>query len=645
MNLRKLGWPLPVWCAVLLMGCVADPAQQRRQPSSAVPATQTASASALSAPIVATAHPLATQAGLQMLAQGGSAVDAAIAAQLMLGLVEPQSSGLGGGLLLLHWDAVRKRVSSIDGLAAAPQRTTASLRTDVDGQLLPADASQRGGRTVGVPGALPALVLAHQRHGRLDWAALVAPARDAAETGFPMPRYLHAVLSPPETARELRKVFPLYFDIQGQPLPVGTLIRHQAYGKTMREIARLGPQRWWAGRGTTGLLEAAQQGFRPSLMTAADVAAYRAVEREPVCAAFLAHRVCTSPPPSFGGIAVLQILQLVEARAAGRYDFHDPAFLHLYAEAGKLAQADRRWHVGDPDHVPVPTRGMVSAGYIVQRAGQIDTERAASQPAAGHPAAFEGAAFDAPGPFGATRSSPVASDRMKASEASNASYSSYASNASKASMVSRDSWGSAGNAVLRLVPDTSPTDHAQTSQLAVADAQGNVVSVTTTNNLNFGSRLAFDGVVLNNAMTNFSAAPGPGERLANQMAPGKRPITSMAPTIVFDPAGRPVVAGGSAGGGPIVDYVAASLIGMLANGNTPAQAVAAPQLTTAIPGVLQLERARDRQAQAAQLRAMGHAVESVSLPSGQVFIRKTEQGWTGAADPRRDGNADTLRPQ
>jgi gamma-glutamyltranspeptidase/glutathione hydrolase len=532
--------------------------------------------------MVATAHPLATQAGLRILVRGGTAVDAAIAAQLVLGLVEPQSSGLGGGLLMLHWDQANQHLSAIDGLAAAPRRTTASLRTDVDGSLLPSEPSQRGGRSVGVPGALPALMLAHERHGRLEWPALVEPAERLAREGFSMPPYLHSVLSSPEAGRELRQDFGLYFGPDGRPLPVGSVIRHPAYAATMAYIASHGPRAWWQHHAAKGFVEAAQRGFKPSLMTPEDVKAYRPVEREPVCAPFLAYRVCTAPPPSFGGIAVLQILQMVQARAGGPFDFQDPAFLHLYAEAGKLAQADRRLHVGDPDHVSVPTQALVASPYAAERARLIDATRARSSPAGGQPGTHR--------------------------------------------------------AAQGLVPDEAPT-FAQTSQLAVADRQGNVVSLSTTNNLNFGARLVFDGVVLNNAMTNFSAAPRPGETLANQMAPRKRPVTSMAPTIAFDASGRPMLAGGSAGGGPIVDYVAASLIDMLANGRMPSQAVGRPHLTTATPGRVQLEAGRGIESLGAALSTFGHAVETTSLPSGQAYIRRTAQGWMGASDPRRDGLA------
>jgi len=329
-----------------------------------------------------------------------------------------------------------------------------------------------------------------------------------------------------------------------------------------------------------GFAQTVQGGFKPSLMTTEDVQAYRPVEREAVCAPFLVYRICTAPPPSFGGIAVLQMLQMLQARAASHFDFQDPAFLHLYLEAGRLAQADRRLHVGDPDHALVPTAALISYDYLAQRARLISTERAMTNPTAGQPEARP----------------PVAAD------------------------------------------DDSPS-HALTSQLAISDRAGNVVSLTTTNNLNFGARLAFEGVVLNNAMTNFSSAPRKGETLANQMAPLKRPITSMAPTIAFNRQGVPILAGGSAGGGPIVDYVAASVIDMLANGRTPGQALARPHFTTATPGRVQWETGRGLEFMVSRLQILGHTLEAARLTSGQAFILRTPQGWTGASDPRRDGDS------
>ncbi|MBL0144208.1 MAG: gamma-glutamyltransferase family protein [Betaproteobacteria bacterium] len=530
--------------------------------------------------MAATAHPLATRAALAMLDKGGSPIDAAIAAQMVLGLVEPQSSGLGGGTLVMNWDAASKRLASFDGLAAAPSRATASLRTDTDGKLLPSEPLQRSGRSVGVPGTLAVLAKVHARYGRLAWQEMFAPAIDLAENGFPMPRYLHSILAQPGAASNHPDMLSLYFAADGRPHPVGATIRNPAYAKTLRRIALGGPAAFLAGDGAKAIVASAQRGFKPTLMTGEDLLDYRAAERDPVCAPFLAYRVCTMAPPSFGGLFVLQVLQMVEARAGGRFDFDDAAFAHLYAEAGKLAQADRRRFVGDPDFVKVPVAELVNANYVRSRAAAIDPARAAKDVKPGSPAV------------------QVASH----------------------------------------TPDDGDPVSA-TSQMAIADRQGNAISITTTINLNFGSRLMVDGFVLNNALTNFSAAPKPGETIANQMAPRKRPVTSMAPTIVFDRDGLPVVVGGSAGGGPIVDYIAMSLIEMLANGRTPAEALARGHVTTAIPGKVQLESGTPATALAPALAAKGHTVEEARLLSGLGFLKRTREGWIGAADPRRDGVA------
>jgi gamma-glutamyltranspeptidase/glutathione hydrolase len=565
--------------AVWLGGCTTPPPAATG--AAAAPAASPARASATQ--IVATAHPLATRAALRMLERGGSSLDAAIAAQMVLGLVEPHASGPGGGSFVLMWDAATQRLRALDGLAAAPGRTTASLRTDTDGQLLPSEPVQRGGRSVGVPGTVAVFALAHRHAGRLPWSALFEPAIEAAEQGFGMPPYLHDVLSQPQARPVLARLLPSYFDAAGQPLAVGARLTNPAYAATMRRLAAGGPQAFLDDSAAARLVAGAQSGFRPSLMTVEDLQAYRPAEREAVCGPFLAYRVCTMAPPSFGGLTVLQTLQMLQARTDGRFDLDDPQVAHLYAEASRLAQADRRLHVGDPDFVPVPTAALASPAYLQERARLIDPARANPRAGAGRPP----------------------------------------------------------QSVAGLASDTEGSTYAQTSQIVVADARGNVVSVTTTNNLNFGARLVVDGFVLNNALTNFSAAPRPGERLANQMEPRKRPVTSMAPTIVFDARGRVVAAGGSAGGGPIVDYVTRALVEMLANGRTPAQALARGHQSLALDGTVQLEAGTPAANLAPALRARGHTVEETALRSGAAFIRRTEAGWQGAADPRRDGIAAT----
>ena len=576
--LTRLRWPClaAALAAALVAGC-----------STPVPPQPAAVDTQPRRVVASTAHPLATRAALQMLAEGGSAIDATVAAQMVLGLVEPQSSGPGGGLLMLVWDAPAQRLRSYDGLAAAPARTTAALRTDVDGRQLPADSVARGGRSVGVPGALAALELAHRQHGLLPWARLFGPAIDLATQGFPMAPYLHGILARDPGARGHAEFRADLYGPDGQPHPVGTLLRNPAYADTLRQVAALGVDGFWRSGAADRLVAAAQRGAHPSLMTAADVLAYRAVERAPVCAPVRVWRVCTLGPPSFGGVTVLQMLQLLDQRqpASDGAALEAPGFWHTYAEAGRLAQADRRQFIGDPDQVAVPVAGLLAPAYLQQRAALIDPARAATAVRPGRPAS--GLQSQAPADLAAD--APASAD--------------------------------------------------QTSQIVVVDAAGRIASTTTTINLNFGARLRVDGYVLNNALTNFSSAPPAGAVQANQMAPGKRPVTSMAPVVVFDAAGQPVVAGGSAGGGQIVDYIARALVEMLWLGRSPAQALAGGHVTTALAPRIQLEAGTARTALVAPLRALGHEVVVEPTLSGAGFIQRVPGGWIGAADPRRDGAA------
>ncbi len=572
----------PIGALLLLLGGCATPQPPDRTPDHS--AHSIASLPARQAAV--TAHPLATGAALKMLEQGGSPIDAAIAAQMVLGLVEPQSSGLGGGSLIMNWDAASGKLTSYDGLAAAPAKATAGLTIDVDGSVLKYQDVQRGGRSVGVPGTLAVLQQVHQRYGKLPWATLLAPAIELAETGFPMPAYLHTVLSAANAA-DLPDMRALYFDADGKLRPVGATLTHPAYASTLRRVAARGPAAWWQDGADGELLAAVQRGAHPSLMTKADLAGYRAEPRDPVCAPFLVYSVCVMGPSSFGGVMVLQLLQMLEARTppvkeAQRFNFDDPEFVHYYAEAGRLAQADRFQYLGDPGFVAVPTAGLVASSYVRERARLIDPSR---------------------------RTREV-----------------------KAGVVKT------GAAALSGAAPVSDTADA-TSQIAVVDAAGNALSMTTTINLNFGSRLMVNGFVLNNALTNFSAAPGPGQTAPNRMQAGKRPVTSMAPTIVFDQAGKPVVVGGSAGGGQIVDYISQSLIEMLANQRVPAEALARGHVSTALAGKLQLEKGSTAASLAAALAAKGHATEIVPLTSGLGFLLRRDDGWLGAADPRRDGVA------
>ncbi len=535
---------------------------------------------------VTTANPYASAAAIRILQLGGNATDAAIAAQLVLGLVEPQSSGIGGGALAMVWDAHQGKLSSYDGLASAPSKVTAALNQDVDGKILPFDSVARGGRSVGVPGTLSVLKMLHERHGKLAWNALFPPAIELASEGFALPAYMHALLSAPTAARDHPDLLALYFDANRKILPLGSKIRNLPYATTLAQIAQLEPLGFLREGGAARLVAAAQRGAYPSLISEADVLNYRAVPREPLCTLFLAYKVCAMGPTSFGGVMVLQMLQMLEIRLASSdpraaFNFGSSEFVHLYAEAGRLAQADRLHYVGDPNFVSVPTQALLAAAYLQQRAGLIDSQK----------------------------KSPTVTPGVL----------------------------STTTAKLTSEPLVEPAD--ATSQLAIVDALGNAISLTTTNNLNFGSRLMVDGYVLNNAMTNFSGQPRSGQEAPNRMQAGKRPVTSMAPLIVFDAAGKPFVVGGSAGGGQIVDYIARSLIEMLAGQRTPAQALARGNISTASAEKIQLEKGTAASDLAAALSLKGHTVEVVPMVSGQGFLMRQADGWIGAADPRRDGVA------
>ncbi len=558
-----------LFALAVLAGCAAPPHEAGRR----APGAPTAA-------IAQTANPYATDAALAMLDRSGNAVDALVAAQMVLGLVEAQMSGLGGGSDIIYWDAASGRLTSFDGLAAAPSRTTASLRTGVDGKILPREAVYHGGRSFGVPGTLPVLRMVHERYGKLPWADLFQPAIELAERGFPMPELMHRILLldkiDPKTSPDLG----LYFDASGTPLSIGSVIRNPEYARTLRRVAARGVEGLLGEGGAERIVAAAQHGPMATLMTADDLRAYRPQERTPICAPFLAYRVCTVPPPSYGGVYLLQMLQMVQERAPARYDFADPDFVHLFLEAGRLGRADRSMYLGDPAFTPVPTAGLVAPDYAKARADSIDAHTANPAPQAGRPA----------------------------------------------------------GALAALAP-SHELAMGGTSQLTIADRAGNVVAMTTTINLGFGAELMVDGYVLNDVLTNFAAAPRPGESTANAMAPGKRPYTSMAPAIVFDAGGHPFAAGGSAGGGHIADYISQGWIEILANGATPAEAVTRGHFSTAIAGKITVEKDTEAERLADALRARGHPVTIGPLLSGQGYIERAGEGWIGAADPRRGGNA------
>ncbi len=492
--------------------------------------------------IVAAAHPLAAEAGAQILRRGGSAVDAAVAVQMVLGLVEPESSGIGGGAFMLHWAHGESRLRSYDGRETAP----AAARPDRfmrDAKPMDFFEAAVGGRSVGVPGVLRMLELAHRRHGRLPWHELFEPAIRIAEQGFaPSPKLREAL------ARERF----LRSDIFSAPRIV-----NREYAETLRVIARGGARMFYEGDIAKDIVLAVRTHAKPGDLTEEDLRGYRALEREPVCGPYRSWRICSMGPPSSGGIAVLQILGVLERTNFARAPPHSADALHFFAEAGKLAYADRARYLGDPAFVAVPVKILLDSRYLDRRATLI------------------------------------------------------------------------GERAMTLAP---PGDaESGTSHFSIADARGDIVSMTTTIEAAFGSRIMVRGFLLNNQLTDFDFAPGG----ANAVAPGKRPRSSMAPTIVFA-KGEPHLVVGSPGGSMIITSVAKALVGALDWQLDIQAAIELPNFGSRNgPALIEQDSRYERLAAPLELR--GHQVDRIPLTSGLHGIERTAGGWRGGADPRRDG--------
>ncbi len=403
--------------------------------------------------MVAAANPLAAAAGLAALRDGGSAVDAAVAAQLVLGVVEPQASGLWGGGLMVLWDARARRLEGLDGLAAAPAAVPARLDRDDGGAVIPRATLDHSGRAVAVPGVMPMLAAAERAHGRLPWSRLARDAIRLAEDGFPLPPHLHAVLLRQPGLAHV-PAFARFFDAAGAPLPVGTVLRDPEQARTLRLLAQEGPDALRAGEVAGAVVAAVHAGPLPGGVTAADLAGYRPRERAPVCVDAFGRRVCAAAPPSAGGVAVLQELVMLERAGIARAAPGSVAAVHLILQAGRLAAADRRRWLGDPDQVAVRTRGLLDPAYLRERAALIHPGAADADVRAGD---------------------PPADGRQGA-----------------------------------LPPSSEALAQPATSHVAVVDRDGNAASFTTTVNLDFGAWRLAGGAVLNNAMTNFASGGASG---------------------------------------------------------------------------------------------------------------------------------------
>jgi gamma-glutamyltranspeptidase/glutathione hydrolase len=498
--------------------------------------------------MVAAAHPLAAQAGADVVQRGGSAMDAAVAVQMMLGLVEPESSGIGGGAFLLYWSASEKKLRTYDGRESAPAAAKPDRFLN-DGKPMGFIEAAVGGRSVGVPGVLRMLELAHGRHGRLPWSGLFEAAIRTADQGFlPTPK-LRAALERENHLRDDPAARRVYY--------AGERVVNREYADTLRLIARGGAQVFYEGDVAKDMVLAVRTHAKPGDLTEEDLRAYRAIEREPVCGPYRALRLCSMGPPSSGGVAVLQILGLLERTRFARAPPQSADALHFFAEAGKLAYADRARYLGDPAFAKVPVGSLLSPRYLDARSKLI-SERA-----------------------------------------------------------------------MAIAP---PGDHeAGTSHFSIVDPQGNIVSMTTTIEAAFGSRIMVRGFLLNNQLTDFDFMPGG----ANAVAPGKRPRSSMAPTVAFR-KDEPILAVGSPGGSMIINYVAKALVGTLDWRLDLQAAIELPNFGSR-NGPTLLEQGSGYQALAPELLQRGHQVETIVLTSGLHGIERIPGGWRGAADPRRDG--------
>ena len=531
--------------------------------------------------MIAAASPYAAEAGRQILRQGGSAVDAAIAAQLVLTLVEPESSGIGGGAFLMLYDPKTKTVTSFDGRETAPASATPTMFLDANGKPRPHFDAIPGGLSTGVPGDVALLDLVHRKYGRLPWAKLFEPAIKLAEHGFPVTRKLAAELRAfPQMARmpDMKRYF---YHPDGTPVAEGEILKNPRLAATLRVIAKGGAKAFYTGPIAKNIVAAVQHApINPGGMTLKDLAAYRAVERPAVCGTYRGYRVCSMGPPSSGGVAVLQILGMLERFPQSDLVPNSLSEVHLFTQASRLAFADRATYLADPDVINVPVRGLIDRDYLAQRSALIDPAKDMGQASAGTP------------PDKRADYAPQRSEQLPG-----------------------------------------------TSHLSVVDDRGEVVAMTTTIEFAFGSETMANGFLLNNQLTDFSFDPVlNGRPVANAPGPGKRPMSAMSPTIVFDPKGAFAIATGSPGGPAIIDYVAQSLLAMIDGHLGPQEAAALPHALNP-NGPTVLEKGTALEALQTPLTAMGHTVVFYNLESGLHIIQRVPGGYIGGADPRRDGVA------
>jgi gamma-glutamyltranspeptidase/glutathione hydrolase len=574
---------LAVAAAALLASYPAT-AQDRPAPEASTGVGADVDAATAQDYMVAAANPLAVQAGYDVLAAGGTAADAMVAVQMVLNLVEPQSSGIGGGAFLVYYDADTGEITTLDGRETAPLAADGNLFMMADGEPMGFWQAVVGGRSVGTPGTLMLMEVAHDRYGTSPWASLFDAAIDHAENGFEVTPRLAGLLTG-DTATRLQTYEPArdYFFPNGTALAVGDTVQNQAFADTLRAIAENGSSAFYSGDIADNIVAAVQAtADNPGLLALDDLSSYRVIERPPVCQEYRGYDVCGMGPPSSGALTVGQILGLLEHFDLASMGPDSVDAWHLWAEAGKLAYADRGMYMADSDFVPVPVEGLLDPAYLTGRAQLIDWNLAAETPvAAGNPPWRE-------------------------------------------AML----WG----------PDAS-AELPGTSHVSIIDGEGNAISLTTTIESAFGSQIMVDGFLLNNELTDFSFRPEvDGRPVANRVEPGKRPRSSMAPTIVLDDHGEIALVVGSPGGSRIIGYVAQTIIGVVDWGMDVQTAVEMGHINNR-NGSTDLEAGTPAADLQEALEERGHTINVRDLNSGIHGIQVTDDGFLGGADPRREGTA------
>jgi gamma-glutamyltranspeptidase/glutathione hydrolase len=529
--------------------------------------------------VVSAAHPLASEAGLSILKRGGSAADTAIATMLALTVVEPQSSGIGGGGFIVYQPA-NGPVGSIDGREKAPGVASPGQFLGPDGKPMPFMQAATGGRSVGVPGNVALAAEAHKKWGKLPWATLFEPAIKLAE-GFTISPTMARFIAFGQDS--LKQAGPegraLYYDKDGAPLKAGTTFRNDKLAATLRLIAAKGADAFYKGPIAASIVKTVSTAdANPTALTLADLAAYKAEVRDPVCGTYRQYKICGMGPPSSGGTGVLAMLKQLERFDMKGLGKDNPVSWHLFGESQRLAYADREKWIGDPGFVAVPTKGLADPAYLGARSALIN-----------------------------------AGDRMAKAEAGMP----------------------AGAPTARV--NAADNEVAGTTNFAVADSAGNITTWTSTVEKTFGSGLVAEGFVLNNELTDFNFAPeDQGKLTANHVQPGKRPRSAMSPTIVYDSSGKAILAIGAAGGVTIIAQVTKAIIGVLDWGLPVEEAIALPQLI-AIGDRFAVEKGTMLETMIPAFTAMGHKPVATALPLKLNGVQRVTGGWRGGADARGEG--------